>query len=91
MSSSTLYCVAVGMLNMPINQEEPPTGWSPTPADGLGGGTWKGGMLGPLPKPCGPNWGVGIELILVISGRSQISRQMRLHRTRQTKWQTWWQ
>ena len=48
-------------------------------------------MLGPLPKPCGPNWGVGIELILVISGRSQISRQMRLHRTRQTKWQTWWQ
>ena len=48
-------------------------------------------MLGPLPKPWGPNWGVGIELIRVISGRLQISRQMRFHRTRQTKWQTWWQ
>jgi hypothetical protein len=48
-------------------------------------------MLGPLPKPCGPNCEVGIELILVISGRLQISRQIRWQRTRQMKWQTWWQ
>jgi hypothetical protein len=80
-----LYCVAVGMLKMPISQDEPPTGWSPTPAGGLGGGTWKGGMLGPFPKPCGPNCEVGIELILVISGRPQISRQIRRQRIRQMK------
>src|SRR5438105_11863398 len=90
-ATSTLYWVAVGMLKMPISQDEPPTGWSPTPAGGLGGGTWKGGMLGPFPKPCGSNWDVGIELTRVISGRAQISRQIRRQRTRQTKWQTWWQ
>src|SRR5258708_27964482 len=53
-ATSTRYCTAVGILKTPISHVKPPKGWSPTPAPGLGGGTWPVGshlVLDTLPLP----------------------------------------
>jgi hypothetical protein len=63
------------MWNCPISHDEPPIAWSPTPDGGSGSGTWKGGMLGPLPKPAAVNCDTGIELTRVISGRGGHKRR----------------